>query len=80
MSFTFNDCMKNVQPMQKHHALLLRHCYNKSKGMKIIAESTVYGYINTYCLQLDFQDPRLFLCFAQVGLIQKKTERRGKYY
>lgn len=66
--------------MQKHHAILLRQCYSKSKGMKIIAKSTVYDYINTYCLQLDFQDPRLFLSFAQVGLIQKKTEQRGKYY
>lgn len=78
MSFTFNDCMKNVQQMQKHHAILLRHCYSKSKGMKITAESTVYDYINTYCLQLDFQDPRLFLCFAQVGLNQKKNRTKGE--
>lgn len=30
----------------------------------------------TYCLQLQFQSPRLFLCFGKLGL--NRTEQRGK--
>lgn len=48
---------------------------HQRKKISSVCVECMYMYMYTYCLQLQFESPRLFLCFAQLGLNRRTVER-----